>query len=225
MGTLRNRALAYASGQTIEFGGRAWPALYTPKNQTLIDIFGITDAEQQQLRTIITPALATERDTVRQREKRRASGVLERAQYEQNRQQKTMDRAAQIKAMKAEGKSASEIAKELQQALDLVVAIGAGVGIEQLAQPAQQPRALPWKGRLPAQQLLEASGAVIAHGVENLGPVSYYAACHSRPGWSPSPMGHGGHKPHDWASRRSFRGPRLNINAVIGTWCAREREL
>ncbi len=109
MGTLRKKAEAYASGQKIEFGGREWPALYTPKNQTLIDIFGITDAEQRQLRTIITPALATERDTIRQREKRRAAGVQERSEYLSS----FHDRRAQIKTLKAEGVAVAEIARRL----------------------------------------------------------------------------------------------------------------
>lgn len=109
MGTLRKKAEAYASGQKIEFGGREWPALYTPKNQTLIDIFGITDAEQRQLRTIITPALATERDTIRQREKRRAAGVQERSEYLSS----FHDRRAQIKALKAEGVAVAEISRRL----------------------------------------------------------------------------------------------------------------
>lgn len=97
----------------LQFGGRCWPALYTPKNQTLIDLFGITDEEQRQLKTIITPALATERDTTRQREKRRADGVLERSEYESNRQQQATERAIRIKALKAEGLSANAIAKQL----------------------------------------------------------------------------------------------------------------
>lgn len=109
LGTLRNKAKAYASGHTIDFGGRKWPALYTPKNQTLIDIFGITDDEQRQLRTIITPALATERDTERQRAKRRAAGVQERSEYLSD----VDDRRAKIKRLKAEGLSAAAIAKQL----------------------------------------------------------------------------------------------------------------
>lgn len=109
LGTLRKKAESYASGQKIEFGGREWPALYTPKNQTLIDIFGITDAEQRQLRTIITPALATERDTIRQREKRRAAGVQERSEYLAG----VNDRRTQIKQLKADGHSAAVIAKQL----------------------------------------------------------------------------------------------------------------
>lgn len=109
LGTLRKKAEAYASGQKIEFGGREWPALYTPKNQTLIDIFGITDAEQRQLRTIITKDLSRERNTERERAKRRAAGIQERSEYLAG----VNDRRTQIKQLKADGHSAASIAKQL----------------------------------------------------------------------------------------------------------------
>lgn len=109
LGTLRKKAQAYAAGQQIEFGGRQWPALYTPKNQTLIDIFGISTEEQRKLRTIITSDLARERNTEREREKRRAAGVQERSAYLAT----INDRRAQIKQLKAAGHSAAAIAKQL----------------------------------------------------------------------------------------------------------------
>jgi len=109
LGTLRGKALDYVSGKTVEFAGRKWPSLYTPRNQTLIDIFGITDAEQRQLKTIITPALATERDTDRQRAKRRAAGVQERSQYLAS----INDRKEQVRALKAQGVAVAEIARRL----------------------------------------------------------------------------------------------------------------
>lgn len=113
LSTLRTKALQYGRGEKIEFNGRKWPALYTPKNQTLIDLFEITDAEQRQLKTIITPALATERDTERQRAKRRAAGMKERSEYDQDRKSRASERAEQIKKLKAEGLSASAIAQRL----------------------------------------------------------------------------------------------------------------
>nr|WP_176705081.1 helix-turn-helix domain-containing protein [Pseudomonas sp.]QBM91810.1 replication protein [Pseudomonas sp.] len=109
LSTLRAKAQAYANGQAVDFGGRKWPALYTPKNQTLIDIFGITEDEQRQLRTIITPALATERDTLRQREKRRAAGVQERSEYLSGFQ----DRYVVIREMKDQGVAVAEIARRV----------------------------------------------------------------------------------------------------------------
>lgn len=109
IGTLRGKAEQYAKGQKIEFGGRTWPALYTPKNATLIDLFNITDAEQQQLKTIISKAESTRRDTARQTAKRRAAGVQERSEYLSGIQNKH----AQARILKAEGVTVAEIAKRL----------------------------------------------------------------------------------------------------------------
>lgn len=109
LSTLRNKAQAYAEGQGIEFGGRKWPALYTPRNQTLIDLFEITEAEQRQLRTIVSKGEATRRDTARQTQKRRAAGVQERSEY----LSPFHERQAHIKSLKAEGVSVMEIARRL----------------------------------------------------------------------------------------------------------------
>ncbi|MEQ5024931.1 replication protein, partial [Klebsiella pneumoniae] len=81
LSTLRSKAEQYARGEKIELGGRSWPALYTPKNATLIELFGISDDEQRQLKTIISSQISTERNTIRERAKRRAAGVQERSEY------------------------------------------------------------------------------------------------------------------------------------------------
>lgn len=109
LGTLKTKAEQYGAGQKIEFGGRSWPALYTPKNATLIELFSITDDEQRQLKTIISKAEATRRDTARQTTKRRAAGVQERSVYLED----FHARQAQIKALKADGVAVAEIAKRL----------------------------------------------------------------------------------------------------------------
>lgn len=86
LSTLYHKAKSYNDGQMVDFGGRKYPQLYTPKNQHLIDLFGITDDEQQQLRTVITPTLARERrrdrDRKRDEARRRQAGAMERAVYE-----------------------------------------------------------------------------------------------------------------------------------------------
>ena len=84
LSTLYAKAQAHNAGETIEFAGRKWSPLYTPKNDTLIDIFGITDTEQQHLRTIISSDLARQRDTENTRTRRRAAGIVNRSEYESN---------------------------------------------------------------------------------------------------------------------------------------------
>ncbi|EAY3929531.1 replication protein [Salmonella enterica] len=80
--TLYSKAKANEAGETVEFNGRKVPPLYTPRNDTLINLFQITDDEQRQLRTIISKDMAKERDRKRKEATRRASGAIDRETYE-----------------------------------------------------------------------------------------------------------------------------------------------
>lgn len=82
--TLYSKAKAHEAGEKIEFNGKQLSPLYTPKNDTLISLFGITDDEQQQLRTLVSRDVAAERHRKRDEARRRAAGALERATYEAN---------------------------------------------------------------------------------------------------------------------------------------------
>jgi len=80
--TLYSKAQDHEAGKTVEFGGQHWSPLYTPRNDTLISMFKITDAEQRELRTVISKYMAAERDKERLTARRRADGAVERAAYE-----------------------------------------------------------------------------------------------------------------------------------------------
>jgi hypothetical protein len=54
LSSLYRKAQAFERGEAIEHGGREYPPLYTPKNQTLIEVFKITPDEERVLRTIIS---------------------------------------------------------------------------------------------------------------------------------------------------------------------------
>lgn len=82
LSTLYARAQAYERGERIEFGGRSYPPLYTPRNDTLINLLRISDVEQRALRTLISRDQARERDRDRHTARRRAAGVVDRATYE-----------------------------------------------------------------------------------------------------------------------------------------------
>lgn len=82
LSTLYTKACAYERGERIEFAGREYPPLYTPRNDTLINLFKITDDEQRELRTIISSAMAAERHREREKARRRAAGAVDRATYE-----------------------------------------------------------------------------------------------------------------------------------------------
>lgn len=81
LSTLYQKAKMFANGDKVKFGGREWPALYTPKSDTLINLFGITDIEQRQLRTIVSSAEAARRHCSRQEARRRAAGAVPRDEY------------------------------------------------------------------------------------------------------------------------------------------------
>lgn len=80
--TLYEKAKAYEAGQRVEFGGKQYPPLYTPKNETLISLFQITSEEQRQLKTIISSDIAKERDRERDTKRRRDKGAIDRVTYE-----------------------------------------------------------------------------------------------------------------------------------------------
>lgn len=81
--TLFSKAKAYEAGEKVTFGGKEFTPLYTPKNDTLINLFRITTEEQRQLKTIVSQAEAAERHRKREEARRRAAGAVGRETYEQ----------------------------------------------------------------------------------------------------------------------------------------------
>ncbi|WP_256595398.1 hypothetical protein [Pseudomonas sp. LG1E9] len=80
--TLFGKAKAYESGERVSFGGKEYAPLYTPKNDTLINLFRITADEQWQLKTIVSQAEAAKRHRKREEARRRAAGAVDRQTYE-----------------------------------------------------------------------------------------------------------------------------------------------
>lgn len=80
--TLYAKAKAHEAGEKVEFGGKQLSPLYTPKNDTIISLFQITDEEQRKLRTLISSDMAKERDRERHTARRRAAGAVDRQTYE-----------------------------------------------------------------------------------------------------------------------------------------------
>jgi hypothetical protein len=111
--TLYSKAKAYEAGEKVEFGGREFAPLYTPKNDTLINLFRISDDEQRQLRTVISSDMARERDRMRKEAQRRAAGVVDRKTYLVATQEATQAKRSQAQALRAEGLSMRAIAKRM----------------------------------------------------------------------------------------------------------------
>jgi len=77
LSTLYRKAQASLNGTSIDFHGKSYPALYTPRNATLAEIFHITADEERGLRTIISQGEKYRRKV----EKRRAEGMKERTRF------------------------------------------------------------------------------------------------------------------------------------------------
>ena len=79
--TVLNKFKAQLNDEKIEFNGRSYLPLYTPKNRTLINIFQITPDEQKGLKTIIDDEEKEERHRVREMQRRRDNGAVSREEY------------------------------------------------------------------------------------------------------------------------------------------------
>ena len=116
LSTLYRKAQAYEAGEKVEFGGREYPPLYTPRNSTLRELFDIQEAETPHLKTIITAGEAAERDAGRKREQRQRSGAMDRATYLETAEQ----RRVQARLLRAGGMPLRQIAETLGVSLDTV---------------------------------------------------------------------------------------------------------
>jgi hypothetical protein len=106
LSTLYRKAKAYEAGEKVEFNGRTYPPLYTPRNNTLMELFAITEGEVGKLKTIITKEEAQARHAERERLRRQGSGAMDRATYLETAEQ----RRAHARLLRAKGLSIREIA-------------------------------------------------------------------------------------------------------------------
>ena len=107
--TLYSKAKQFEAGEKVSFGDKEYPALYTPRNDTLINLFEITDDEQRELRTIISKGMAAERHRDRDTERRRAAGAVDRETY----LKAASDKQAQAQELRAQGLSVRAIAAQM----------------------------------------------------------------------------------------------------------------
>lgn len=107
LGTLYEKAKAYNAGEKVEFNGKQYPPLYTPRNDTLINLFRITDDEQKELQTIISKGEKKIREKARDAE--RKGWKQSRAEYEGEAQA----RAHKARELRAQGMSIRTIAQDM----------------------------------------------------------------------------------------------------------------
>ena len=107
--TLYAKAKQFEAGEKIEFGGKTYPPLYTPRNDTLINLFQITDEEQRKLRTLVSKGIAAERHREREKARRRAAGAVDRETYLETANAKQV----QAQTLRAQGLSIRAIAQRM----------------------------------------------------------------------------------------------------------------
>lgn len=127
LGSLQARVEAHNRREKIEYNGRELTPIYTYKTATIISLLSITRAEQEQLKTLISSDLATERNTIRERSKRRASGVAERAEYLSKRAEAALERRESILLLHAQGLKPMQIMAELSVSRSVVMKALAGL--------------------------------------------------------------------------------------------------
>lgn len=109
MTTLVEKAGKYARGDTVEFNNKKYPALYTPRNATLMDIFEVTSDEQKHMKTLID----SDEKEGRRKAKRHAGGMKPRDVYSADRKAQSNQLHESIRSLKAEGLGATQIAEKL----------------------------------------------------------------------------------------------------------------
>lgn len=109
LSTVYSKAVKFSQGESVEYNGRKYPPLYTPKNDTLISLFEITPTEMDLMRTIISKDEAKRRDRLWHEAKRRANGEMERADYLAN----AANRKAQALTLREKSLSYRAIAEEM----------------------------------------------------------------------------------------------------------------
>jgi hypothetical protein len=108
LSTLYRKAQAYEAGERVEFEGRKYPPLYTPRNSTLMDLFDITGEEIKQLKTIVTEEESTERHRQRNRKQ------VDRTTYLETIKETAEQRRARARLLRAKGLSWAEVGREMK---------------------------------------------------------------------------------------------------------------
>ena len=96
-------------GETVSFNGMEVTPLYTPKTETLVDLFQVTDEEMQHMKTLISDDVRRERDRKSHEVARRAAGVIPRSEYEGQ----AAARLERARELQAQGLSIRKIAAEM----------------------------------------------------------------------------------------------------------------
>ena len=104
--TLYKKACQYNKGETLRFGGREFPPLYTFKVATLLQLLDINAIEQREMKVLVSYGEKKRRLT----EKRRSKGMMPRDEF----RAAALARKERALALKDEGLSIRQIANEMK---------------------------------------------------------------------------------------------------------------
>ncbi|WP_332408377.1 sigma factor-like helix-turn-helix DNA-binding protein, partial [Vibrio metschnikovii] len=100
-----------AKGEMKLWNGEEVPMLYVPKNETMIDLFSITSAEQKHLKTIISSNEKQRRNTANHEAVRRSNGVQERSSYVESVRDDARARMKKVIKLTSQGFKQAQIAE------------------------------------------------------------------------------------------------------------------
>jgi hypothetical protein len=103
--TLLSRARRAGAGERVRFAGTERSPVYTYGKARLIDLLGITAAEEAHMKRLVSDGEKRRRET----ERRRAAGMMERGAYEG----RSTARRGQARALREQGMTYRAIAEEL----------------------------------------------------------------------------------------------------------------
>ena len=107
--TVVRKAKEMAAGVRVEYNGKKYPPLYTPRNSTLLCQLRVTAEEERHLKTIISKDEKRRRDRERDTARRRARDVAERGVY----LGRAAERRSEARRMRQEGLTQAQIAERL----------------------------------------------------------------------------------------------------------------
>lgn len=96
-------------GEKIPLNGYEFTPLYTPKTETLVDLFQVTDEEMIHMKTLISEDVRRERNKEAATRHRRAVGAISRAEYEG----RADARAEHARDLRNQGMKVGEIAASM----------------------------------------------------------------------------------------------------------------
>lgn len=104
---------AHLEGIRVNWNGQEKTPLYTPRAETLIDWFQITEEEQRQLKVIHSKELRRELNTEKNRRWRASKGMRVMAEYNRERSQSLKFNEESVRALSKKGFSIRRIAEQL----------------------------------------------------------------------------------------------------------------